>query len=281
MFTLFTLLMVFVAGIFFGLSYLIGDPLMEMDLSWLFFTIMGILSIMLGVFGSVFNTYAALYLAKDNELLLAMPIKPSEILLSRMTLVYGLSLLYSGIVWIPALLFTVIFGKFTAISLIFGLLLFPVIALFVTVLTCLLGWIVALIASRVRNRSFLVVFLTMILLGGYYVICFNMSSLAEAFIKNIGKMQEAVKQWGGMFYYLGMAADGDVKYMLLFCGITAILTVLCIYILSKTFTTIVTKAPESGRNHVKLKDEKAHSLKSALFQKELKRFTSSPTYMLP
>ena len=32
------------------------------------------LAIVLGAFGSVFNTYSSLYLAKDNDLLLSMPI---------------------------------------------------------------------------------------------------------------------------------------------------------------------------------------------------------------
>ena len=35
--------------------------------------LMGLLAVFLGAFGSVFNTYSGLYLAKDNDLLLSMP----------------------------------------------------------------------------------------------------------------------------------------------------------------------------------------------------------------
>ena len=104
MFVFFTAVMLFLAGMFFGLAFLLGDGLIGAGMQWLYFVLMGILSVLMGAFGSVFNTYAALYLSKDNEMLLAMPIPPSQILLTRMSLVYGMSLMYSGIVWIPALI---------------------------------------------------------------------------------------------------------------------------------------------------------------------------------
>ena len=40
----------------------------------IYVAVMSLIALMLGVFGSVFNTSAALYLPKDNDLLLSMPI---------------------------------------------------------------------------------------------------------------------------------------------------------------------------------------------------------------
>ena len=45
-----------------------------MQVSWLYFALMGGLGLCLGAFGSVFNTFSSLYLAKDNDLLLSLPI---------------------------------------------------------------------------------------------------------------------------------------------------------------------------------------------------------------
>ena len=42
--------------------------------------LMGLLAILLGAFGSVFNTYSGLYLSKDNDLLLSMPIPVRSIM---------------------------------------------------------------------------------------------------------------------------------------------------------------------------------------------------------
>ena len=52
---------------------LIKKQLMEV-FAWLYMALMGIVSVILGVFGSVFNTFSTLYQARDNDLLFAMPI---------------------------------------------------------------------------------------------------------------------------------------------------------------------------------------------------------------
>lgn len=280
LFVLFGGLMLFLMAFFFGMSYLLGKGLLEADLAWLFFALMGILSISLGVFGSVFNTYATLYLAKDNEMLLSMPIPPSTILTARISLVLGLSFLYSGIVWVPASIYGCIFGNYSVAGKIMGLILFPAIALLVTSLTCALGWIVAFIASRVKNKSFVIVFLTLILMGAYYYVCGNMSNIMTLILANVGKVQSGMKKWGNLFYQLGKAASGSGKAMLIFCGITLILTLVCFYLLAHTFTGIVTRSSGTTNRTEKVKTGTARSMKKALLYKELKRFTSSPTYML-
>ena len=67
----------FLGYMFYEMAAAICGPLLLADMGWLYWCLMGLLAIFLGVFGSVFNTYASLYLAKDNDLLLAMPIPPS------------------------------------------------------------------------------------------------------------------------------------------------------------------------------------------------------------
>ena len=77
-------------------------PLAAAGLDWLYFALMGGIAMLLGAFGSIFNTYAGLYLAKDNDLLLSLPIPVRSIILSRLLSVYLMGLLYSGVVTIPA-----------------------------------------------------------------------------------------------------------------------------------------------------------------------------------
>ena len=92
-------------GMFFAMTgNMLCPSLAAEKLDWLYFAIMGLIAIMLGVFGSVFNTYATLYMAKDNEFLLAMPIPPSAILSVRLFGIWMWSLIYESIVFIPAVL---------------------------------------------------------------------------------------------------------------------------------------------------------------------------------
>lgn len=279
MFVLFTALMLILCGAFFGMAILLGD-LITAGLPWLYYALMGMISIALGTFGSVFNTFSTLYMAKDNELLLAMPIPPSKILTTRMTLVYGLSLLYSGTVWLPAIVYSWIFASPSVLSVIFGILLLFIIALFVTVLTCVLGWVVALVAVRVKKKSFVTVVLSLVFFGLYYFVCFRMSDFMNALVNNSEAVGQGIKTWGNFLYQMGQAANGNILSMVIFTGITLALFALCFYVLSRSFTRIVTKTPATSKVTVKATVAKAQDVKSALLKRELKRFTSSATYML-
>ena len=71
---LFAALMIGLGGMFTGLSVSLCAPLTQAGMGWLYFALMSLLAIFLGAFGSVFNTYSGLYFAKDNDLLLSLPI---------------------------------------------------------------------------------------------------------------------------------------------------------------------------------------------------------------
>ena len=72
-FVLFGVLMVGVlGGLFTFLSLALCTALYNVGMPWLYFLLIGLLASFLGIFGSVFNTYAGLYLPKDNDLLLSL-----------------------------------------------------------------------------------------------------------------------------------------------------------------------------------------------------------------
>lgn len=280
MFLFFAAVMLFLCVLFGFMSYGLCSMLAGSPLEWLIYAIIGIVSVFLGVFGSVFNTYAALYMARDNEMLLSMPIPASRILLSRVALVFGMSFLYSGVVWIPGIIVSWFQGVHSQAGVIFGILLAPLVSLFVTVLTCALGWLVALAASRLKNKSFLVVIITLVFLGGYYAICFRMSDIMEYVVQNREKLGAAFKKWLGLIYYLGMAANGDFPGMFVFTAVTAVLSAVCFFLLSKSFSKILTANTQGKKAVFKAASIRRDSFRMALFKREWKRFASSPTYML-
>ena len=100
---LFVLLMAgMLGGMFTYLSLTVCTPFAAAGMDWLYFAIMGLIAVLLGTFGSVFNTYSCLYLSKDNDLLLSMPIPVNVIMFSRLLTVYLMGLMYSSVVIVPA-----------------------------------------------------------------------------------------------------------------------------------------------------------------------------------
>ena len=86
---LFVIIMVgLLGGMFTALSLALCAPLSAAGMDWLYFALMGLLAILLGTFGSVFNTFSCLYLSKDNDLLLSLPIPVNMIMASRLLTVY-------------------------------------------------------------------------------------------------------------------------------------------------------------------------------------------------
>lgn len=250
------------------------------ELNWLYFALMGLIAIALGVFGSVFNTYAGLYMPKDNEFLISLPIPSSKILLARLVGVYSVSFMYSAWMWIP-----ITIAYWFNVELSFARILCPivmafVIALLVTVLSCALGWIVALIASKAKGKSFLTVFLSLAVIAIYYIVYFKIVNSLSEILAHLDEIGDIVKSWLGFIYIMGCASDGAWGYMAIFLGVNLALAALCMLVLSKSFVKFATADQTVKKNVTKEPAYRQNTSKSALFKRELKHFTSLPTWML-
>lgn len=281
---LFGVLFLYLAGMFFGMAFMLSSSLVrvspEEQKIWLYFAIMGLMAIMLGIFGSVFNTYSGLYNAKDNDLLLSMPIKTWKIVFARIAGVSLMSFLFSAIVWIPTIICYWITGTPSVTAVIFEILMIILIPMFVAVFTCALGWVIALVAGKVKKKSFITVIIALVFFALYYLLCFKMSSILEKFIDNSAAAAGKIKKYVYLGYILGKAAEGDVINMLIFTGITLAAFALCCCILARSFIRLVTTNKGTKKKKYKAKEEKAYTPERTLLRREFKRFTSSPTYML-
>ena len=87
---------------FYGISDTLGGAILPMGINWLFYTLLALMAIALAVVGSAFSSYTALYNARDNELLLSLPIPPVYLLICRMIVIFTLSLVFETVVLLPA-----------------------------------------------------------------------------------------------------------------------------------------------------------------------------------
>lgn len=265
---------------FFGVGAMLCPALVSLQLEWLYFAMMGLLALLLGVFGDVFNTYAGLYRAKDNELLLSMPVPPGKILLVRMVGVYAMALLYGGLVFVPAsVAYWIWCGGITPGKLLCPIAMYLFIALLITTLSCVLGWVVALIASKVKNKSFITVLASLAFLALYYVVYFRINAYLQDFLSHIDAISDTM---GGIYplYLMGKAACGDGLSLLIFAAAVLALFALIYYFMQRSFLRIATMKSSEKKAVYQEKTVKVANARKALLRKELKRFLSSPTYML-
>ena len=269
-----------VGGVFSFLAVQLCKPFSLVDMSWLYFLIMGMIAIALGAFGSVFNTFSGLYLSKDNDLLLSMPIPVRSILAARLMGVYLMGLMYSAVVIVPAAVVYWIVTDVTPVGIAGSILLILHISIIVLILSCVLGWCVAKISLKLKNKSFVTVLLSLVFFGLYYLAYFKAQELIQDLLQNALIYGNKVKDRAYPLYLFGRVGEGDAVAMLVFTIGIAAMAVFTFRLLAGSFIRIATASGKSGKAVYREKHEKRKSEFGALLTKEFKRFTSSPNYML-
>lgn len=283
-FLVYALLMLYVAGVlcflYFSMMQSLCAPLLSAGLGWLYFALAGILAVVLAVVGSVFLTQATLYEAKDNELLLSLPIPPSKILLARMLSLYVQNFLFGGLVFLPAV---IVYGMTTAMSrasLVFCVLLCFLLPLLSLALTCVLAWLTALLTSRMRNKTVFTMVLSLAFFGAYFYFYYQINDYLQLLIANSRAVGTNIRKVLYPLYQMGLAAEGNPKAFLLFAGMSVLLFVAVYYALSRSFIRITTT--KRGAAKAKYREKALHvsSVNRSLLRKEVRRFTGSAVYML-
>lgn len=268
-------------GVIFGfVAKALCQPLLQTGMGWLYWCLMGMIAVFLGVFGSVFNTYSSLYQAKDNDLLLSMPIPVSQILLSRLSGVYAIGLMYELIVMIPTMIIWFLEAPLTVLGIIHVLLIPVVLSLLVLVFSAALGWVVAVVVAKVKHKNMISVVLSLAFIAAYYYIYGKAYSMLQTFLTNAEQYGKKLQTVLYPMYHMGLAAEGKLLSMAIFLGIVVALLLLIYGILSRNFLKLATSNSGVGKTVYKEKKTKMASAKAALLRKEFKRFTGSANYML-
>lgn len=269
-----------IGGMFAFFAISICPAMISADVEWLYFDIFGLIALVLGLFGSVFNTFAGLYLAKDNDLLLSMPIPVPMIIASRILNVYLLGLMYSSIVFVPSVVVYQIVNGFDAAALIGGIIMTLEISLIVLVLSCILGWVVARISLKLKRRSYATVIAAIAFIGLYYFVYFKAQDMISDLVQNAAEYGEKIKGSAYFVYAWGKNATGKPAEIAVCLTICAVLAAITWIILSKSFIKIATATPNETHVAVSKSNQKVRCLSSSLLSKEFARFSSSANYML-
>ena len=278
---LYILLMVGIhGGMFSFFAYFVCKPLVDVGVGWLYFIIFSLLGIFLGVLGSVFNTYSSLYKAKDNDLLLSMPIPNRYIIISRLLGVYLMGLMFSAVVVLPCVIVYLCVAPFSIAAVFGGLMLIILISAIVFILSCLLGWVVAKISDKLKNKSIITVFVSLAMIGAYYFFYFKIGDIMQTLVENAEIIAKKTKSGAYALYMFGRIGEGSISAIIVYTLVFAVLFALTYAIISRSFLSLATSTGKTSRVEYKETYAKQKSTDRALLSKEIRRFTASPNYML-
>ncbi len=261
--------------------FTIAQPYSAMNLSWLYFSITSILIFLMTFVGSVFSAQSLLFNSKDNELLLSMPIPPFYILTSRILLLFILNSMYGVLVAIPAIAAYFVATDFSAVTLALFILATVLIIVFSSALTGFLGWVIAIVSSRVRKNNLMQIIASVAFFGIYYVICFNMSEYMQMLVEKGEVIANAIQKAFPPFYYFGLiCAEHKLWAVFALAAISIIPFVLVCILISKSFIKITAGKKIASKVKYVEKELKVSGVKSALLRKEISKFFSLPALIL-
>ena len=230
--------------------------------------------------GSVFMAQTQIFEATDNDLLLSMPIPPRYVLLSRIASVGVLNVIYEVVVAIPALACFIIWGSVTALKVLFFLIILIALPFLSLGLTTLFAWLLSALTSRMKRKTLFKMVLSIVLLGAYFVFCFNMSTFMQELVMNGEAVSEAL---GKVFivYWLGTAiGEANALHLLYIVLISVALFAAVYFALSRVFVKLATMNKGTAKIVYTEKKAKNKGADSALLRRELSRFLTSASYMM-
>ena len=267
-----------VMGSFFSLAWPLGELLLPAGQEALYFLTMELLALAVGVFAGAFSSYGSLFQARDNDLLLAMPIPPWMIFAVRMSGLYAMCLFYLLLLWVPA---EVVYGLYAA-SPLGGLLSAAPMALVLagaaTLLAALLGWAVALCTARAAHKTLVTVAATLGLAVVYVLAYQRGLALLEQVLGQaaLGGRDTALT---GAGRFLGGAACGEPLLLLVLAvGIVLLCAALGRALSGPYLTLMTTRRGAVKRTRARL--ARRSSLRRTLLRRELLHLGSSASYLL-
>lgn len=251
-----------------------------LNVRWLYFSLFGISVITVGTIITMFYSMSILYNAKDNELLLSLPVKTKDIVLSRIIVLYFNTLIFTSFIWLPALVVYLARFGFDLIIVISAIILWLALSAIVLVLASIFGYLVASISKRFKGKSYISTLLTVLFLIAYYYLYFNLTKYLEELNIHIHEIELFVKDKLLFFYLIGKAGTGDIKNLLLIVFVAALFCFTCIYVINKNFSSIIKDSNSVTKTKNRKIEIKQTSIKDALIKKELKHFLSNTTYTM-
>lgn len=263
----------------FGMMFLGLSAFNEMGIGWLYFAMYALIGFILMIIGSAALAKTQIFDAKDNDLLLSMPIPPSAIVTSRMLMLVLVNFVYLLMVMVPAGVVWAVMIGFDAVGAIAFILLSAGLLMLSTALGIFMGWIIALVTRRARNKAIVTMVFTIAFMAVYFIFCFGAQQYVQTLVENGEEIAGALRGIAPLYWFGEAISASNALYLLLALAVCVIPFVIAFAIISKTFSKIVA----GSRDSVRVKNKKvkvvATPVKKALLKREFSRLFSSPTYL--
>ena len=267
---------------------ILAEELATYNLTYIILTIFIMVTSLLTVIEGVYKSQGILFEAKDNDLLFSLPISKSKIFFTRLFKLISFQFLYNSLFMLPAIVVYAMYEKTNISFYIVSLIMLVLLPIIPTILACVIGYIIKGLASRAKAKNIVQVVLTTIMLLFIFYASFNMQGLIANIIQNANSINEIVTK---IYYpaglYINLIQNFNILDLVILLAINIIPAILFVYVASIFYFKITSKLGEKANNSkkvnwTKVKDKTFNTKTqlSGLINKEMKRFFSSPVFII-
>ena len=267
---------------------MLAEELVKYNLTYIILTIFIMVTSLLTIIEGVYKSQGILFEAKDNDLLFSMPISKSKIFFTRLFKLISFEFLYNSLFMLPAMLVYAMYEKTSISFYIISLIMLVLLPIIPTIVACIIGYIIKGLASKFKAKNAVQVILTTIMLLFIFYASFNIQVLIANIIQNANNINEVITK---IYYpaglYINLIQNFNILDLVVLFAINIIPAILFVYVASIFYFKITSKLEEKSNNKKKVNwgksADKTFKVKSqllGLINKEMKRFFSSPVFII-
>ena len=245
---------------------------------WMYFALMFCLSSALGIMIAIIITFSGIFMAKDNDLLLSMPIPVHSIIISRMMNSYIWAFVWTAPGIIPTTVVYLVEKGFSIGVLFSGLISIFLAPLVAADLAILVAWIIGQTTKKVVNKNTVFVIMTIVFCGGYGFL--NSLIMQTVTTLSAAEVQESYRGLLAVLKVFGTGISGNILNLLIVLAVSAAMTLLFFFILSSSFLNIVTTKVAGKKKQYSDNMIVSNSPNKALLKREFTHFLKSPIYLI-
>lgn len=258
------------------------EPLAGTGLEYVVLTLFVVFSAVFTLVEGVYKAGGLLFNCRDDDIVLALPIKKSTVLLIRIFKFYVFEVMVNALFLAPVMLvYALKIGASLSfyITSIVGLFVLPI---FPVVLSCLIGGLIAYSSSKFRLKNIVQIILTTLVMLIVLYISYNLNDILSSFAQNAGSINEIIlRLYYPALQYINLVIDFNILNFVLFIIINVGILLLTVLVLGKVYYKINSQVKVVKGNNRK-HDYKIVSNRPiiALIKKELNKFVSSPVFVI-
>lgn len=255
-------------------------PLTGAGVAWTYFAFVGVVATGLSMVLGIFVAKGKLYEAKDNDLLLSMPIPSWVILFSRSIGLYIFSFFLEALVFVPAVVryFTVIgFAIAPFICSLTVLFLLPLLSL---AIAYLIGWFIAFLSSKIPGKNVVETVFSIAFLIVYFIAYTKINEYITFVITHGETVGRVMKTALYPFAQLGYACTGEGLALLICALIFVGIFALVYLVMSATYLRLATTNKGNKKAKYTGKMYKDSSVIVTLVKKEFLRYSKNGMVLL-